>query len=224
MDSVAPTAGTPSVAIRANATLSGTAIPVTVAWTGSDNPGGAGIATYTLQRSTDGGSTWSTVASGLTTSSRATTVPSSGSTRFRVRAIDRAGNAVFSAATTRSGRLVQNSSTAVRYSSPWGLTTSSSYSGGSARYTSTSGRSASYTFTGRSIAVVVRRGTTRGKVKVYVDGVLQATVDTYRGSTQYRSVVWRKAYPSTVTKTIRVVVLATSGRPRVDLDAFAVLK
>ena len=41
---------------------------------------------------------------------------------------------------------------------------------------------------------------------------------------QYRAVVWRKTYPSTVTKTIRVVVLATSGRPRVDLDAFAVLK
>jgi len=57
-----------------------------------------------------------------------------------------------------------------------------------------------------------------------VDGVLQATVDTYRSSTQYRSVVWRQAYPSTVTKTIRVVALATSGRPRVDLDAFAVLK
>ena len=117
-----------------------------------------------------------------------------------------------------------DSSTAVHYSSPWGRSTSSSYSGGSARYTSTSGRSASYTFTGRSIAVVTTRGTTRGKVKVYIDGVLQATVDTYRGSTQYRSVVWRKAYPSTVTKTIRVVVLATSGRPRVDLDAFAVLK
>src|SRR6478736_10275993 len=152
------------------------------------------------------------------------TVPSSGATRFRVRAFDKAKNAAYSAATTRSGRLVQNSSTAVHYSSPWGLSTSPSYSGGSARYTSTSGRSASYTFTGRSIAVVATRGTTRGKVKVYIDGVLQATVDTYRGSTQYRSVVWRKAYPSTVTKTIRVVVLATSGRPRVDLDAFAVLK
>ena len=67
------------------------------------------------------------------------------------------------------------------------------------------------------------RATTRGKVKVYVDGVLQATVDTYRSSTQYRSVVWRQAYSSTVTKTIRIVVLATSGRPRVDLDAFVVI-
>ena len=224
VDSVAPTAGTPSVAIRTNTPLTGTAIPITVAWTGSDNAGGAGIASYTLQRSTNGGTTWSTVASGITTTSRTTTIASSGSTRFRVRAIDKAGNAVYSAATSRSGRLVQNSSSAVHYSSPWGLTTSSSYSGGSARYTSTSGRSASYTFTGRSIALVVRRGTTRGKVKIYVDGVLQATVDTYRSSTQYRSVVWRQAYPSTVTKTIRVVVLATSGRPRVDLDAFAVLK
>ena len=126
--------------------------------------------------------------------------------------------------TTRAGRLVQDGSTAVRYSSPWSRSTSSRHSGGSARYTSTSGRSASYTFTGRAIALVTTRGTTRGKVRIYVDGVLQATVDTYRSSAQYRSVVWRRAYPSTVTKTVRIVVLATGGRPRVDLDAFAVLK
>jgi hypothetical protein len=92
------------------------------------------------------------------------------------------------------------------------------------RSTSTAGRWASYTFTGRSIALVTTRGVTRGKVRIYVDGVLQATVDTYRSATQYRSIVWRKAYPSTVTKTIRVVVLGTGGRPRVDLDAFVVLR
>ena len=114
MDTVAPSATAPSVGVRTNTTLAGTAIPVTVAWSGTDNAGGAGIASWTLQRSLDGGTTWSAIGSGLTATSLATTLPSSGSTRFRVRAIDKAGNAAFSPVTTRSGRLVQNSSTAVQ--------------------------------------------------------------------------------------------------------------
>jgi hypothetical protein len=64
----------------------------------------------------------------------------------------------------------------------------------------------------------------RGKVRIYLDGVLQATVDTYRASAEYRSVIWQRSFTGSVTKRVRVVVVGTSGRPRFDLDAFAVIK
>jgi hypothetical protein len=223
-DTTAPAVSAPGVTPRTSVPLSGSAIPVTVTWRGADGTTGSGIAAYALERSLDGGVTWSTVASGVTGTSRTSSVPASGSTRFRVRATDAAGNEGVSTATTRAGRLVQQSSSAVRYPTAWTSVSGSSYSGGSARYTRTAGRSASYTFTARSIAVVSTRASTRGKVRIYVSGVLQATVDTVRSSTQYRSVIWQKTYTTTQTRTIRLVVVGTSGRPRVDLDAFVVLR
>ena len=92
------------------------------------------------------------------------------------------------------------------------------------RYAKTAGRSVSYTFTGRSIALVTSKSASRGKVKIYVNGVYQTTVDTYRSATQYRAVVWQKSWSTSGTRTIKLVVSGTSGRPRVDLDAFVVVK
>ncbi|HET7829774.1 MAG TPA: hypothetical protein VFL03_09440, partial [Candidatus Limnocylindrales bacterium] len=61
-------------------------------------------------------------------------------------------------------------------------------------------------------------------VRIYLDGVLQATVDTYRSTAEYRSVIWQRSFSSVVTKRVRVVVVGTAGRPRFDIDAFAVIK
>ena len=158
MDTVKPTVGVPTVTPRTGVPLNGSSIPVTVTWAGGDNAGGAGIAGYTLQRSLDGGSTWSTLASGLTSASRTTTVPSSGTTRFRVRATDKAGNtSAYATGGSRTGRLVQQSSGSVGYSGSWTLASSSKFSGGTVRHASTAGRAAAYTFTGKSIAVVSTR-------------------------------------------------------------------
>lgn len=65
-------------------------VPTEVRWTGADK--GWGVASYALQQSTDGG-TWRNVA--LQDPSSATTVrwlPDGHSFRFRVRAVDKAGN------------------------------------------------------------------------------------------------------------------------------------
>ena len=59
---------------------------------------------------------------------------------------------------------------------------------------------------------------------MYVNGVYQATVDLYRSSYQYRAVAWQKTWSTSGTRTIKLVVAGTSGRPRVDLDAFVVVK
>ena len=224
-DSTAPTVSAPSAIPRAGSALSGTSIPLTVYWSGDDNIGGSGIDHFVVERSTDGGSSWSTAVASTTAKSVPVLVPASGTVRFRVVAWDVAGNhRTGSAGILLTPRLIQQTTTAVHWYRTWTTSASTSYSGGSVRYGITAGASASYTFTGRSIAFVTTKATTRGKVKVYVNGVYKATVDLSRSPTQYRSVAWQQTFPTSASRTIKLVVVGTSGRPRVDLDAFVVVK
>ena len=224
-DGVAPTATAPAATPRTGVALSGTSIPVTVAWASADNAGGSGVARYELARSTNGGTTWTMVSSSLAAASYASTVPSSGTVRFRVRAVDKAGNVgAWMTGPTLTPRLIQQSSSSVRYRGTWTSTSSSHCSGGSERYARTPGASATYSFTGRSITFVTTTAPTRGKVKVYVNGTLVATVDLRSSSTRYRIVAWQKTWSTSASRTVKLVVVGTSGRPRVDLDAFVTLR
>jgi len=54
--------------------------------------------------------------------------------------------------------------------------------------------------------------------------VLVATVNTWASQLGVRAVVWSRAWARTGTHTIRIVVMATPGRPRVDVDAFEILR
>ena len=208
---------------RTGAALSGTLIPLGLTWSGGDNSGGSGLDRYEIERSVDGG-TWAAVAA-ATGSPASVSAASSGSVRYRVRAVDKADNqGDWAYSRTLTPRLTQQTSSTVTYSGTWTSSSSASFSGGSARYASVAGRSASYRFYGRSIALVATKSTTRGKVKIYVDGAFVATVDLYRSSTQYRAVAWETTWSTSATRTVKIVVVGTSGRPRVDLDAFVVLK
>ena len=220
IDRTAPTITALDVAIRTKVTLAGTAVPLKLTWTGADE-GGAGIARYEFARSTDKGTTWGTPVR-TTATSAATTVPSTGTVRYRVCAVDRVGNiGAWMTGPVLTPRLVQ---AATSYTRTWSTSTSTRYSGGSTRYATVAGASASYTFTGRSIALVTTKALSRGSVKVYVDGSLAGTVSTYAHVTTYRAVVWATAWPTSGTHTVKLVVVGTAGHPRVDLDAFAVVK
>ena len=223
-DAVPPVVATvPKAAVRSAVRLSGSAIPLTVTWTGTDE--GWGIARYELERSTDAGLTWTVVSTSLTTPSTTLTAPSSGTVMFHARAIDAAGNTGdWVAGPALSPRLVQNGSTSVTYGGTWTGATSTSYSGGSVKYAKAAGASVKYTFTGRSVAFVTTRTPARGKVKIYVDGVYIKTVDTVASTTQYRYLAYSKTWAAAGSHTIKLVVVGTAGRPRVDFDAFAVLK
>jgi hypothetical protein len=202
--------------------LSGSSLRLHATWTGSD-AGGAGIDRYQLQSSTNGGATWTTVSSTLPTPVANVLAASTGTVRYRVRAVDKAGNVgAWLTGPNSSARLVQNTSTAVTFGSAWSTASSSTYSGGSVRYATAAGKAVSYRFTGRSIAFVTTRASTRGQVKIYIDGVYQATPN-LNGTTIYRYVAWQRTWTTSATRTIRLVVVGTSGRPRVDLDAFAVV-
>jgi hypothetical protein len=70
------------------------------------------------------------------------------------------------------------------------------------------------------VALVMAKGPTRGKAAIYFDGAYQTTVDTYAATNTNRVVMWDKGLAGSVNHTIKVVNLATVGRPRIDRDAY----
>lgn len=202
--------------------MSGSSASALVTWGGSDT-GGSGVRNYVLQRSVNGGS-WTTIGSPSRASFSTFAAPSA-TFRFRVRAVDWDGNwSAYLGGPIVSSRLIQQTSTVVHYGKTWSSQSNSGFSGGSAKYAKAAGAYATMTFSGRSVTWVSTRGTDRGKARVYVDGSLVATIDLYSPSTNYRAQSFAKTWSAVGTHTIKVVVLGTSGRPRVDADAFFVLK
>ena len=66
-------------------------------------------------------------------------------------------------------------------------------------------------------------GPTRGSVRVSLDGVAVGTFSEYATTNGARRIVYVRAV-APGTHTITLVTVGTSGRPRVDLDAFIVLR
>jgi hypothetical protein len=223
LDRTAPTVTAPAMSLRSGVTVTGSSMPVHLAWTGADT-GGAGVKSYDLARSTDAAA-FATVATGLTSASYNLSLTSGHSYRFETRAHDAAGNVGgWLAGPTIHPTLLQQTSTSITYYRTWTTSTSTVYSGGSSRHATAAGAYARYSFTGRSISAVLARGPTRGAVKVYIDGVYVSTVNLYSATYSYRYVAFARTWSTSGAHSIKLVVVGTSGRPRVDLDAFEVLR
>ena len=80
--------------------------------------------------------------------------------------------------TASSGRIEQNGP-AVSYSGTWFLNTNPMQSGGTAVLAMDLGSSATITFTGTGIRWIAYRDAWSGIASVYLDGVMQTSVDTY---------------------------------------------
>src|SRR5205807_1557839 len=103
------------------------------------------------------------------------------------------------------------------------VSVSGAYGGSVARTTSLNA-AATMSFTAREAGLVMTTGAAYGSVKVFVDGVVAATVNNHAASgTKLREIVFRKGFASVGTHTIKVVNQATSGHPRADLDGLIVL-
>jgi hypothetical protein len=72
--------------------------------------------------------------------------------------------------------------------------------------------------TNHHVALVMAKGADRGRFAIYVDDQLRTTVDLYAATSRSRNVVWQTAFRD-FGHNIRLVNLATPGRPRIDLDA-----
>jgi hypothetical protein len=221
-DIVPPTASAPSTVLRAPASMTTSSVPIQLAWSASDL-GGSGVGTYEVARSVDGGP-FSTIVSRLTATVYNTATSRTHTYRYEVRARDWAGNVgPWKAGTSFRMNVSQETSSSVKFSGTWKTASSTSYSGGSLRSTTTSGASATYTFTGRAIGFVSSRGPNRGSVKVYIDGVYVKTVSLYASALSFGSAAFQKTWSSSGKHTIKVVAIANSGHPRVDVDAFEVI-
>jgi hypothetical protein len=221
-DVAPPSTTSPVASIRPGATLGSSTVPGRVTWTGADAVGT--VTTYDLARSVDGAG-FATIAGGLTSPAYNLSLTLGHTYRFETRAHDTNGQV----GPWRPGLLFkpalsQQTSTAVAYHGTWYSVSSTSFSGGSAKYAKAAGAYATFTFSGPGVAFVTTRGPTRGSVKVYVDGLYVSTVSLYAATTTYRYIAFQRAWAVGGTHTLRVVLVGTSGHPRVDVDVFAVFR
>jgi serine protease len=130
-------------------------------------------------------------------------------------------NTTVSASFTASATLHQQTSAA--YSGSWLTSNCTCYSGGTDKKTTTGGASATFKFTGNLVQFVSEKGSSRGSFKVYINGVYQTTVSTHlTTASQNAVIVWQRTFTSVGSRTLKIVNLATSGHPRIDVDAFVV--
>jgi hypothetical protein len=227
-DTTAPVVQPPQQAFPTGATLGTSTIPTKLIWSATDE--GGSIASYQLQRSTNGGS-FTNVSLASATSTTKTLQLSPGSTyQFRVSATDSAGNSsdwatgpafLVDAQQENSGAIVQTGS--------WTQQALTSAYGGGVEYAKAKGSAAQFTFTGHDVAWVTTKAPNRGKATVSVDGVVVKTVDLYASTAQFKQMVFSQSnLDPTVSHTIAVQVLGTknsaSSDTRVDIDAFVVLR
>jgi len=218
-DGIASTVVAPASRVYAVTTLGGTTtVPVTTYWSATDP---SGIASYTLERLLSGGA-WTVQSLASATTTSVVQSLSFGSTyRYVVKATDGAGNtSSWVYGTYFSPQLSQETSSAIAYSGTWTSVATSYASGGTLKSSTAAGASATYTFSGASVAWVGYRGPNRGSASVYLDGVLRATVNLYAAAWYSKQIVYTANWGVNGTHTIKIVNLATSGHPQIDVDAF----
>jgi hypothetical protein len=222
VDAFPPVARAPAVALVAGTTLGARTIPVQVAWPAATDVG-RGVVAYELDRLA--GTTWTRMALPKPTSTSISLGLNPGMTfQFRVRAIDRAGN-TGEWATGSAFRLAvaQEGSGSISRTGRWVSHVAAQYYGGRLFASPVVGSSARMAVAATQVAWVAAVGPTRGQARVYVDGVQVRTVDTRSSVSQPRRIVFATGRMALARHTVEIRVVGTSGRPRVDLDAFVAI-
>jgi N-acetylmuramoyl-L-alanine amidase len=192
-------------------TVSTSSAPVTLSWKVTDAVKLASVALLSP----------AAVPFATTATSWATSAKVGVSRTWKMSASDAAGN-VRTASAARTPVLIAETS-AVR-SGTWTAKSSTSYLNGAALTSARLNAKLTWTFTGRAVALTASRTASSGQIDVYVDGVKVGTVDLRSTTTQYRQVVWSKAFTGSAKHTVMINVRATAGRPGVILDDLVYLK
>jgi hypothetical protein len=198
-------------------------LPTLLTWTGADAV--AGTRSFELQRSVDGGAFATVGQFPAATRQTGIWLSPDRSYRFRVRATDRVGN-VSGWATAPAFRLhaPEETNRSIAYGGTWRREALADARGRSVSYATAAGAWARFTFTGRQVAWASYRAPTRGSAYVYVDGRYLTTVGLWATTNRPRTVVFRWTWPDSAQRTVEVRVVGTAGRPRVDIDAFVILR
>jgi hypothetical protein len=192
-----------------------------VNWAASD---ASGVSSIELQQSKSGGA-WSAVNVPSPAVSAVTLMRAPGYTyAYRMRATDAYGNkSAWVRGPTVKLIARQEANASIAYKGTWTTASISSAYGGAVKYASSSTATATFTFSGRDVVWVAPRASNRGKAAVYIDGVYSQTVDLYSATSVARSIVFSRSWATSGSHTLQIRVKATTGRPRVDVDAFVVL-
>jgi len=217
-----PTAVAPVTVPQPGVAVGPTVLPVRIGWKAATDPTSQ-IAGYQVEMSVKSGPFGATVdlpASALDTTR---TVSFEVPYRFRVRAVDAAGNwspwatgpvVVMHAVDDRSGSLVRHGA--------WGPLASDSSWRQTLTSSQTYGNSVSLTFTGRAIALVAAKDPRRGSAQILIDGKAVGSVSLKAGSWHGQIVSYVYQFPTSGTHTITVKVNGTGAYRDVLVDAFVI--
>ncbi len=127
---------------------------------------------------------------------------------------------------TNGSGVYEETSPEIEYTGAWTSLNSSGSSGGAIRYSSGISASASLTFTGGDVTWYTWQSASAGRVEVWLDGVLQTTVDNYSPTTKtmVRAFTAQDLTPGTHTITIKASGKANpaSSSRLTHVDAFVV--
>jgi subtilisin len=221
-----PTAAAPtSVKVKTNVALNAGSAPTVISWPAATDLSSS-IAGYEFQSSVDGGAWGGTVATSGSVRSVVKNLAWYDSYHFRVRARDAANNWSPWAETTIPYRVTHTSdrSKAVSYSGSWYKVSSSSATSGTLMSTTRNGAVARYTFTGKGIAVVMPKSSSRAWVQIRIDGTSVGTFSLYASSAKARRIIYSKAWSTSGTHTVELRTETSSSRKLTSLDAFVVTR
>jgi hypothetical protein len=113
------------------------------------------------------------------------------------------------------------------YTGPWSVATCKCFADKSTHHTRKKKSAVAVTVvvpddeTVSRVALVMDQGPTRGSARIAIDGVARGVIDTHADAVVHRGVVWAGSLRPG-THRLRIVNLATPGRPRIDFDAVIV--
>jgi hypothetical protein len=143
----------------------------------------------------------------------------------KVRGHDAYGNWTAYSATQVANVPLNENAAGVTYSAGWTPVSASDRYAGTYRAATTVGRTMTATADTSSFTLIGDRCAMCGSFRVYVDGVLRATVSAYATTTKVRQVLYAGGSLGAIrSHTIRVVTLGTAGHPRVDLDGIGLTR
>jgi VCBS repeat-containing protein len=221
-DTLAPTLGSQTFRFPTGAKLT-FPVKVKLGWSASDP--GSGVKSYDVRQSTNGGASWTMIYFATTATSATRSFAFGTHYTYQFRARDKGGRrSGWSAPVSFTPARYQESTALATYSSNWKSATISSASGNHTKFAKGSGALSTFSFTGRAVSLVAPRSSWRGKADIRVDGVLVATVNLYRTSTDARHHVWSRSWGAVGPHVVTVTVRGTIGHPRFDVDAWTDLK
>jgi subtilisin len=224
VDNQPPVVHAPRASFRTGSRAGLTTVPLRLAWAAASDL--SGVVAYELGEVDASGSVTSRVS--FRGSARTTDRPATRGAwhTYALRARDRLGNtaAWVKAAPVRADA-IQESGTGTSRSAGWTRYASPYAIGGGGAYATRAGSWFRFRFSGATaVALVGGRGPTRGAAAIYLDGVYVRTVDSWARESSSRWLLFTRNTDPAVGHTLTIKVLGTPGRPRVDVDAFLVLR